>query len=163
MIRNFLNETISKDVQNVKIRSLSMIYCKLNALRWILRRLSIEKEKRLGNASINIHFNYAPLIWMFSRKWLYLKMQRVHQKNPEVIYQSNKFYWTKWNFLYSSTAPTIFSCWNLTRYFLLKTRVCGLSFLVKRIYIIWEKIKCFDCLMQDQRIMELIPCISGDA
>ena len=163
MIRNFLNETISKDVQNVKIRSLSMIYCKLNALRRILRRLSIEKEKRLGNASINIHFNYAPLIWMFSRKWLYLKMQRVHQKNPEVIYQSNKFYWTKWNFLYSSTAPTIFSCWNLTRYFLLNTRVCGLSFLVKRIYIIWEKIKCFDCLMQDQRIMELIPCISGDA
>ena len=37
-------------------------------------------------------FNYAPLIWMFCRKGLYLKMQKIHHKTLKVIYQSNKTY-----------------------------------------------------------------------
>ena len=44
----------------------------------------------LGNAFIDSQFNYAPLIWMFCRKGLYLKMQKIHHKTLKVIYQSNK-------------------------------------------------------------------------
>ena len=46
----------------------------------------------LGNAFIDSQFNYAPLIWMFCRKGLYLKMQEIHHKTLKVIYQSNKTY-----------------------------------------------------------------------
>ena len=46
----------------------------------------------LGNAFIDSQFNYAPLIWMFCRKGLYLKMQKIHHKTLKVIYQSNKTY-----------------------------------------------------------------------
>ena len=46
----------------------------------------------LGNAFIDCQFNYAPLIWMFCRKELYLKKQKNHHKTAKVIYQSNKTY-----------------------------------------------------------------------
>ena len=46
----------------------------------------------LGNVFIDSQFNYAPLIWMFCRKGLYLKMQKIHHKTLKVIYQSNKTY-----------------------------------------------------------------------
>ena len=46
----------------------------------------------LGNAFIDSQFNYAPLIWMFCRKGLYLKMQKIHHKTLKVNYQSNKTY-----------------------------------------------------------------------
>ena len=46
----------------------------------------------LGNAFIDSQFNYAPLIWMFCKKGLYLKMQKIHHKTLKVIYQSNKTY-----------------------------------------------------------------------
>ena len=39
----------------------------------------------LGNAFTDSQFNYAPLIWLFYRERLYLKMQNL-------IYQSNKTY-----------------------------------------------------------------------
>ena len=38
--------------------------------------LSLEKAKMLGNAFIDSQFSYVPLLWMFCRKRLYLKMQR---------------------------------------------------------------------------------------
>ena len=38
--------------------------------------LSLEKAKMLGNAFIDSQFSHVPLIWMFCRKGLYLKMQR---------------------------------------------------------------------------------------
>ena len=44
----------------------------------------------LDNAFIDCQFNYAPLMWMFCRKGLYLKMQKIHK--TLVIYQSNKTY-----------------------------------------------------------------------
>ena len=31
----------------------------------------------LGNAFIDSQFNYAPLIWMFFKKGLYLKLQKI--------------------------------------------------------------------------------------
>ena len=46
----------------------------------------------LGNAFIDSQFNYAPLIWMFFKKGLYLKIQRIHHKTLKVIYQPNKTY-----------------------------------------------------------------------
>ena len=65
---------------------------KRHALRRIRKYLSLEKVKILGNAFIDSQFNYAALIWMFCRKGLYLKMQKVHHKTLKVIYQSNKTY-----------------------------------------------------------------------
>ena len=44
----------------------------------------------LGNAFIDSQFNYAPLKWMFCRKGLHLKMQKIHHETLKVIYQSNK-------------------------------------------------------------------------
>ena len=46
----------------------------------------------LGNDYIDSQFNYAPLMWMFWIKELYLKMQRIHHKTLKEIYQSNKTY-----------------------------------------------------------------------
>ena len=46
----------------------------------------------LGNAFIDSQFNYAPLIWMFCRKGLYLKIQKIHYKTLKLIYQSNNTY-----------------------------------------------------------------------
>ena len=46
----------------------------------------------LGNAFIDSQFNYASLIWKFSRKGLYLNMQKIHPKTLKVNYQSNKTY-----------------------------------------------------------------------
>ena len=65
---------------------------KLHARRGIRKYLSLEKAKMLGNAFIDSQFNYAPLIWMFCRKGLYLKMQKIHHKTLKIIYQSNKTY-----------------------------------------------------------------------
>ena len=65
---------------------------KLHALRRIRKNLSLEKAKMLGNAFTDSRFNYAPLICMFCRKGLYLKMQMIHHKTLKVIYQPNKTY-----------------------------------------------------------------------
>ena len=37
-------------------------------------------------------FNYAPLIWMFCRNGLYLKIQKINHKTLKAIYQSNNTY-----------------------------------------------------------------------
>ena len=44
---------------------------KLHALWCIRNFLTLEKAKMLGNAFIDIQFNYASLIWMFCRKTLF--------------------------------------------------------------------------------------------
>ena len=62
---------------------------KLHALRRI-KHLNLEKAKMLGNAFTDCQFNYATLIWMFCRKGLYLKMQKIHHKTLQVIYQSKE-------------------------------------------------------------------------
>ena len=45
---------------------------KLHALRRMRKKLAVEKAKLLGNAFIDSQFNFAPLIWMFCQKTLYL-------------------------------------------------------------------------------------------
>ena len=46
----------------------------------------------LGNALSDSQFIYVQLIWMFCRKGLYLKIQEIHHKTLNVIYQSNNTY-----------------------------------------------------------------------
>ena len=65
---------------------------KLHALRCVRKFLSIEKAKILDNAFIDRQFNYAPLLWMFCRKTLYLKIEKIHHKTLKVIYESNDTY-----------------------------------------------------------------------
>ena len=89
-----LGLTIDKKLNFSK--HIDKLYCnsqyKLDALRRIRTYLSLEKAKMLGNAFIDSQFNYASLIWMFCRKGLYLKIQKIHHKTLKVIYQSNKTY-----------------------------------------------------------------------
>ena len=88
---------------------------KLHALKQKRKFLNLQKAKPFGNASINClyQFNYAPLIWMFCRKRLYLKMQKIHHKTMKVISQSNKTYEQLLELSetsqYSSTTLKIFS------------------------------------------------------
>ena len=49
---------------------------KLHVLRRMRKHLAEEKAKLLGNTFIDSQFNSAPLIWMFSQKTLYLKIER---------------------------------------------------------------------------------------
>ena len=65
---------------------------KLHALRRIRKFLRTEKAKMLGNAFIDSQFNYAPLIWIFSRKTLYSKTEKIRHKTIKVIYESNDTY-----------------------------------------------------------------------
>ena len=53
---------------------------------------SIEKNKILGNPFIYSQFKYAPFLWMFCRKNLYLKIKKIHHKTLKVIHQSNDTY-----------------------------------------------------------------------
>ena len=59
---------------------------KLRALRRIRKFLTIEKAKILGNDFMDSQFNYAPLIWMFCRKTLYSKIQKIHHRALKVVY-----------------------------------------------------------------------------
>ena len=65
---------------------------KLHVLRRIRKFLTIKKAKMLGNAFIDSQFNYAPLLWMFCRKTLYSKIEKIHHKTLKVIYESNDAY-----------------------------------------------------------------------
>ena len=65
---------------------------KLHALRRIRKFLTIEKAKTLGNAFIDSQSNHAPLLWMFCRKTLYSKIEKIHHKTLKVIYESSDTY-----------------------------------------------------------------------
>ena len=65
---------------------------KVHALERKRKYLSLQKAKMLGNTFTDSQVNYAPLIWMFCQKGLFLKMQKICHKTLEVIYQSNKIY-----------------------------------------------------------------------
>ena len=62
-------------------------------LRRIRKFLTVDKAKVLGNAFIDSQFNYVPLLWMFCRKTLYSKIERIHHKTLKVIYQSDDEYY----------------------------------------------------------------------
>ena len=65
---------------------------KLHALTRIREYLTLDKAILLGNMVINSQFNYAPLIWMFCRKTLYHKIEKIHHRTLKVIYQPEESY-----------------------------------------------------------------------
>ena len=77
---------------------------KLHALRCIRKFFSIEKAKILGNGFIDSQFNYAPLIWMFCRKTLYSKVEKIHHRTLKVVYGMDNSYK---NLLLSSNSVSI--------------------------------------------------------
>ena len=83
------NLTFKQHVENLESRKAQY---KLHALRCIRKFLTTEKAKILGNAFIDSQFNYAPLLWMFCRKTLYSKIEKIHHKTLKVIYESNDTY-----------------------------------------------------------------------
>ena len=46
----------------------------------------------MGNTFVDSQFNYAPLIWIFCKKIIYFKMQKVHNKTLRVICQPDESY-----------------------------------------------------------------------
>ena len=76
------NLTFKKHVGNL----VRQVHYKLHALRRIRKFLTIEKAKIQGNAFIDSQFNYAPLIWMYCRKTLYSKIQKIHHRILKVVY-----------------------------------------------------------------------------
>ena len=63
---------------------------KLDASQRIRKYLSLEKAKLLCNAFTNSQFNYAPSVWMFSRKKQHLKIKKIHHKALKVVYNNKK-------------------------------------------------------------------------
>ena len=59
---------------------------KLRALQRIRNYLSTEKARLLATAFINSQFYYAPLIWMFAGKTLISKVQKIHFRTLQVVY-----------------------------------------------------------------------------
>ena len=56
----------------------------------VRKHLSLEKAEILGNVFVDSPFSYAALKWMFCRKELYLKVQKIHHKTLMVVYQSKE-------------------------------------------------------------------------
>ena len=71
---------LSKNIENLVRKD----ECKLYALQRIRKFFTVEKAKMLVNAFIDSHFNYAPLIWMFCRKTLHRKIEKIHHRTLKV-------------------------------------------------------------------------------
>ena len=71
---------------------------KLHALRRMRRFLTLGKARVLGNSLVDSQFSYAPLIWMFWKKTIYFKMQKIHHKTLRVIYQLDESHKNLLNF-----------------------------------------------------------------
>ena len=76
------NLTFKKHIDNLVCKA----QYKLHALQHIRKFLTIEKAKILGNAFIDSQFNYATLKWMFCRKTLYSKIEKIHHRTLKVVY-----------------------------------------------------------------------------
>ena len=61
---------------------------KLRALQKIRNYLSTEKARLLATTFINNQFYYAPLIWMFAGKSLISKVQKIHFRTLQVVYNT---------------------------------------------------------------------------
>ena len=81
-------KTFKKHVKNLFRKA----QYKLHALIRIRKFLSTEKAKILGSGFIDSHFNYTTLLWRFSRKILYSKIEKIHHKTLKVICESNDTY-----------------------------------------------------------------------
>ena len=53
--------------------------------------LNIRKARVLGNALVDSQFNYyTTIIWMFSKKTIYFKTQKINHRTLRIIYQSDE-------------------------------------------------------------------------
>ena len=82
------NLTFKQHIENLCRK----VQYELHALRHIRKCLTTEKAKILGNTFTDSQFNYSPLLWMFCRKTVYSKIERIHQKTLKGIYESNDTY-----------------------------------------------------------------------
>ena len=82
------NLTFKKHIDNLVRKA----QYKVHALRRIRKFLTVEKAKMLGNAFVVSQFNYAPLIWMFSRKTFHFKIEKIYHGALKVIYRVNDSY-----------------------------------------------------------------------
>ena len=65
---------------------------KLHVLRPIRTFLTMEKVEILGNVFMDSQCNCALLLWMLCRKTLYSKIEKIHHKTLNVIYELNDTY-----------------------------------------------------------------------
>ena len=63
-----------------------------HALTRIRKYLTLDKAILLSNTFISSQFNYTALIWMFCRKTLSYKIEKIRHRTVEVIYQSEESY-----------------------------------------------------------------------
>ena len=70
------NLTVKQHVENLCWK----MQHELHALRHIRNFLTIKKAKILGNAFTDSQSNFALLLWMFCRKTVYSKIEKIHQK-----------------------------------------------------------------------------------
>ena len=68
-------------------------YCKkasykLQALRRLRLYLTVDKARLLAISSIDNHFNYAPLIWMFAGKARINNICKIYYRTLEVVYNN---------------------------------------------------------------------------
>ena len=61
---------------------------KLHALQRIRKYLSTDKVKTLCNTFINRQFYYAPSIWMFAGKLLISRVQKIHFRSLQMVYNT---------------------------------------------------------------------------
>ena len=59
---------------------------KINALLRIAKQLTMPQKKRLVNAFFYSHFNYCPLVWMFSTKDANNKIEKLHKRALQNIH-----------------------------------------------------------------------------
>ena len=82
------NLTFKKHVDNL----LRKAQYKLHLLRCTRKFLTIEKAKIQGNCLIDCQFNYAPLVWVFCRKTLYSKIEKIRHRTLKVVYGIDDYY-----------------------------------------------------------------------
>ena len=59
---------------------------KINALLRIAKHLTMPQKKQLVNAFFYSHFNYCPLVWMFSTKDANNKIETLHKRALQIIH-----------------------------------------------------------------------------
>ena len=67
----------------------SRVSAKLKAFARIAPFMSITKRKILMNAFFNAQFSYYPLTWMFHRRKLNNKINKLHERCLRIVYNNN--------------------------------------------------------------------------
>ena len=88
--------TFEKHIQQICSKASS----KLKALARITPLMDIEKRKMLMNAFSNAQFSYCPLTWMFHSRNLNNKINKLHERCLQIVYNNNtSSYKTFWKLI----------------------------------------------------------------